>query len=414
SDITQLEKLDNYLTLMQLTDCQYIENYNLVYTRRSDNAIDVDFRYQDHSLFTMAVKEESIVYEKIRELFCYNGVLRKQELCEFSSKINVLINRFLLDEVSNRNNDTEYTSRCNNGEISHCLVNTDIEPLNEIYSILFDLDNKNKSKGNYQLKFYCCNDYSFTEHKIIPNVYRAKLLVNGDAVSGTVKQISSSVFNIIRNEFIQQRQIICGQGDTSVIVELTDRLDVGKFINNTKNKLIKSNLARVSPCAYYDMKSLYSAMSEFIDDSVNSLMENSSGVYHYFSDKKIKGYQYVNNKNVDIKTLTVLAKKLDEQVDLVKKHFYPALVNLFQCDEDEDCCIFASLIAGFKSDFEALHESIKPLQSDINNYREQYKKEDDFFLEKEKRCALPLKIKKIVESHQVLCVTLRETMRRLS
>ncbi|MGL4978846.1 MAG: hypothetical protein ACRC5U_04585, partial [Plesiomonas sp.] len=106
--------------------------------------------------------------------------------------------------------------------------------------------------------------------------------------------------------------------------------------------------------------------------------------------------------------------KLDEQVDWVENHFYPALVKLFQCDEDKSCCIFASLIAGFKSDFEALHESIKPLQSDINNYKEQYKKKSDFFLKKEKCCALPLKIKKMVENHQGLCVMLRETMRQLS
>ncbi|MGL5799474.1 MAG: hypothetical protein ACRCYN_05315, partial [Plesiomonas sp.] len=293
-----------------------------------------------------------------------------------------------------------------------CSVNTDIEPLNEICSLLLDLENESKHNELYQLRFERGSDYSLIKYELIPKVYRAELLINGDVVYGKIKRICSSVFDIIKNEFIRQCQVMYHQSSRVFIVELSDWLDVDEFVYNTKNQLKNINSSGISSCVYANIKSLHKAMTEFVDDSVNSLMGNSSGVCHYFSDEKIKGYQYVNNKNVDIKTLTVLAKKLDEQVDLVKKHFYPALVNLFQ--SDEDCCIFASLIAGFKSDFEALHESIKLLQSDINNYREQYKKENDFFLEKEKRCALPLKIRKMVENHQVLCVMLRETMRQLS
>lgn len=409
SDITQLEKVDNYLTLMQLTKNEYLENYNLVYTKRSDNMVDVDFRYQDVSLFSITVNEESLVYKTIIENFGYSGRLGRNKLSEYVNQLNGLINGFVLDEIDNKNSerDVKYALQFNNGDLSNNSVNNDMESLDKICSILLDLERKDKI--DYQLSFYKHDDYSFFKHQTM-TVYRAELLVDGRAVYSKVKGIQKRVFDVIKSEFVRQHQGMDESDSRCLLVTLNNLLNVGCFIENTKSQLMKNNLVYLplDDCSYYDSAScLYSAISDFINEKVNKLVKRSLSIYHYFSDKKIKNYQYMNNRTVDIKTLTVLGDEFYEQIDSVRRHFYPSLVEIHNCNEGQDSCLFLPLMVYIGEAIDILHGNIGGLLKEISNYRDQYGKDDVFFLTKDKYCELSLKFSDMVEYYHDLCRTLQ-------
>lgn len=416
SDITKLEKLDNYLTLMQLTKHEHINNYNLVYTKRTDDSVDVDFRYQDNSLFIMTISEDSVTYETIGKIFNNNGKLMTILLREHTKDLKCCIKHLMLDEVYNKKNEdmADGSMQCSKqhgkATVDYCFAQPNIELLNEICGFLLEFDDQDKSKVDYRLKFNSHSDYSFIKHQVIPEVYRAELLVNGERIYGKVKQIQKEVFDIIKDEFIQQQQLVYCCSDMSLVVFLNDRMNASAFIERTKDSLIKFNSTFLSSSepVCYDVAHLNSIMPIFISNRVNRLIINAYGACDYFSDRKIKFHDYTNNGELNIKTLSVLGDELCGQVGWLKDTVYPILFEYCSSIQYPKMDIYSSLVDKLGLAIGILHSNIENLQNEIRGYKQQYEKESVFFLEKNICYDLSLKIKKMVKNHQVLCEKIQE------